>query len=161
MKIWSRIGNLLATLTGHDLPVNSLAISSDGNPTVSSSDDMKVSNWNLETGAPTDIVNVAAVVRSVAFSLDDQRTETDWGAFAIGLSETEASLSSRSAPTLFITQDSIRQSSICAQALHGGSSDKCRYVGWKNSPMPCFRGSFFHRFLTRCAMFDVMRSAAR
>lgn len=72
LSIWERGSDeALLTLSGHEAPVSSLVVSSDGRRALSSGwTDRSVRLWDLATGEPIQVFQLQARTRGVAFSVD-------------------------------------------------------------------------------------------
>ncbi|EXJ87253.1 hypothetical protein A1O3_04212 [Capronia epimyces CBS 606.96] len=80
VRLWTtESGTMCGIFKGHTLPVNSAAFSPDNKLVVSCADDETVRLWSLETGSPRAVLNVAVVVRAVAFASSSRAIHTDRG----------------------------------------------------------------------------------
>jgi WD40 repeat protein len=76
VRLWSRDGSLLQTLTGHEDDVNSVGFSPDGQYLATASDDRTVKLWNREGIERQTLIGHSAAVQSVSFSPDGQHLAT-------------------------------------------------------------------------------------
>jgi WD40 repeat protein len=72
IQLWSlQTGQAIATLSGHDKPVNAIAISPDGKILVSGSEDNTIKLWNLVNGQEiSTLMGNNAAIHTVAISSD-------------------------------------------------------------------------------------------